>query len=131
MSGDRTDRPGGRSPRVTHLSWGRLEVEDRKEPYKDAKLWPGGSRSWDWAETGTRHVPGIQPADVQELVEHGARTVILSRGMLRRLRVEDRTLRWLADRSVGVEVLPTERAVERYNELAGEEPVGALLHSTC
>jgi len=35
-----------------------------------AKLFPGGLREWDWRETGTRHVPGIQHADVQELIEH-------------------------------------------------------------
>ena len=30
---------------------------------KDFKLYPGGGREWDWNETGTRHVPGIQPGD--------------------------------------------------------------------
>ena len=29
-----------------------------------AKLYPGGARAWDWRETGTRHRPGIQPADI-------------------------------------------------------------------
>ena len=52
----------GRSPRITHLSWGRLEVEGGRS-FKDAKLWPGGGRAWDWKETGTRHRPGIQLAD--------------------------------------------------------------------
>ena len=60
------------SPRILLLSWGRIEVEGHP-PFKDAKIFPGGAREWDWHETGTRHVPGIQPADVQELIEHGAR----------------------------------------------------------
>jgi hypothetical protein len=38
---------------------GRLEVEGKAEPYRDAKLFPGGSREWNWRETGTEHVPGI------------------------------------------------------------------------
>ena len=46
---------------------------------KDFKLYRGGGRAWDWAETGTRHSPGIQPADVEELVARGATTVVLSR----------------------------------------------------
>ena len=50
-----------------------------EKPYKDAKLFPGGSREWNWRETGTEHVPGIQPADVQELLDHGAKVVVLSR----------------------------------------------------
>lgn len=59
-----------RSPRITDFVWGRISVGDRV--FKDAKLWPGGAREWDWTETGTRHEPGIQPADVAELLEHGA-----------------------------------------------------------
>ena len=46
---------------------------------KDFKLYTGGGRAWDWAETGTRHSPGVQPADVEELVAHGATAVVLSR----------------------------------------------------
>src|SRR2546426_10551617 len=61
-----------RSPRIKHVSWGRLEVEGKAEPYKDAKLFPGGSREWNWRESGTEHSPGIQPADVQELLDHSA-----------------------------------------------------------
>src|SRR6516162_2220457 len=68
-----------RSPQITHASWGRLEVEGKAKPYKDVKLFPGGSREWNWRETGTVHVPGIQPADVQELLDHGAKVVVLSR----------------------------------------------------
>jgi hypothetical protein len=58
---------------------------------KDFKLYPGGGREWDWNETGTRHVPGIQPADVEELFAHGATVVVLSRGMDLRLHVDPAT----------------------------------------
>ena len=61
-------QPGARSPRITHISWGRMEV-DGLGTGKDFKLYPGGGRAWDWNETGTRHVPGIQPADVAELLD--------------------------------------------------------------
>jgi hypothetical protein len=49
-----------RSPRINYVSWGRLEVEGEAEPYKDAKLFPGGSREWNWRETNTSHRPGIR-----------------------------------------------------------------------
>ena len=49
-----------RPPRVVQVSWGRMEVEGLGAG-KDFKLYPGGGRAWDWAETGTRHSPGIQP----------------------------------------------------------------------
>ena len=38
----------------------------------------------------------------------------------------------LDEAGVETHVLPTEQAVERYNELqADDEPVGGLFHSTC
>ena len=119
------------SPRIEDLSWGRVVVVGAPAPYKDAKLFPGGSREWDWTETGTSHVPGVQPADLEELLDHGAEVVVLSRGQLRALRVPEETLDWLRGRGVEAYVHGTREAVERYNDLAGRRPVGALIHSTC
>jgi hypothetical protein len=120
-----------RSPRVTHISWGRMEVEGVDGPFKDAKLFPGGARAWDWRETGTEHEPGIQPADVEELLEHGATAVVLSKGFDERLRVTRETLSMLEDRGVSAHVRQTEEAIQLYNELTETERVGALIHSTC
>jgi hypothetical protein len=117
------------SPRVTDLAWGRLEVED--STFKDAKLFPGGARAWDWNETGTNHEPGIQPADVEELLERGATTVVLSKGFHERLGVTPETLRMLEERGVAAHVRQTEEAIRLYNELRETEKVGALIHSTC
>jgi hypothetical protein len=118
------------SPRIGHLSWGRLEVEGQGA-FKDAKLYPGGAREWDWRETGTRHVPGIQPADVLELLEHGAEVVVLAKGVHERLQICPETLALLKHRGVPAHVLATEDAVRRYNELAARHRVGGLFHSTC
>jgi hypothetical protein len=118
------------SPRISLLSWGRIEVEGYP-PFKDAKIFPGGAREWDWRETGTRHVPGIQPADVQELIEQGAKTVVLSKGVWERLQVCPETLEVLSKSDIQVEVLQTEAAVERFNELRENIAVGGLFHSTC
>ena len=120
-----------RSPRVTHLSWGRLEVEGVDGSFKDAKLFPGGSRAWDWNETGTNHEPGIQPTDLEELLEHGATAVVLSKGFNERLRVTRDALLMLEDRGVSAHVRQTEEAIRLYNELRETERVGALIHSTC
>jgi hypothetical protein len=119
-----------KSPRIAGLSWGQIEVEGYP-PFRDAKVFPGGARAWDWGETGTRHAPGIQPADVQELIEHGAKTVVLSRGVWERLQVCPETLKVLADKAIEVEVLQTEAAVKRFNKLRETVPVGGLFHSTC
>ena len=118
------------SPRISHLSWGRIEVEGYP-PFKDVKIFPGGAREWDWRETGTRHVPGIQPVDVQELIEHGARAVVLSKGFWEQLKVCPETVEVLAKNNIQVEILQTEDAVQRFNELRENIAVGGLFHSTC
>lgn len=119
-----------RSPRILSLSWGRMEVEGLGVG-KDFKLYPGGGREWDWTETGTQHSPGVQPADVEELLANGATVVVLARGMLRRLLVPPETLAALEQRSVATHVAGTREAVRIYNELAPHTPVSGLFHSTC
>lgn len=118
------------TPRITHLSWGHMEVEGHGR-FKDAKIYPGGAREWDWNETGTRHRPGIQPADVQELLEQGAQSVVLGKGINERLRVMPETVNMLREKGIDVEILQTEKAVERFNELREDRAVGGLFHSTC
>ncbi len=117
------------SPPITNLRWGQIEVEGQR--YKDAKLFPGGSREWNWRETGTQHRPGIQPADVSELLEKGAKVLILSQGMWNRLQVCPQTLQMLKDQGIEVHILQTELAAKLYNNLRETYPVGGLFHSTC
>ena len=119
-----------RSPRITTLAWGQIEVNG-VGAFRDAKVFPGGAREWDWNETRTTHEPGIQPADVAELLDHGATTIVLSQGMLKRLHVCPQTLRLLAERHVRTHVLPTAEAVELYNRLCDQERVAGLFHTTC
>jgi hypothetical protein len=121
---------GHRSPAILDIAWGRMEI-DGIGAGKDFKLYPGGGRPWDWSETGTRHSPGIQPADVEELLAHGATTVILSRGMDLQLETDPATLEYLAERAVTVHVLETREAVELYQSLIETTPAGGLFHSTC
>ncbi|RAY10726.1 hypothetical protein DPM19_34310 [Actinomadura craniellae] len=123
-----TEHP--RSPRITHLSWGRMEVVGIGTG-KDFKLFPGGGREWDWGEYGTRHLPGIQPEDVRELLDHGCAVVVLSRGMELRLHTMPETLSLLESAGVEVHSAETSAAVELYNRLAESRPVGGLFHSTC
>ncbi|WP_238010090.1 Mth938-like domain-containing protein [Dactylosporangium sp. AC04546] len=118
------------SPRILASSWGKLHVEGLGV-VKDLKAWPGGAREWDWSDTGTSHSPGIQFADVEELLDHGATVVVLSQGMEERLEVPDETVEALESRGVEVHVAPTPEAIALYNDLTGTAPVGGLFHSTC
>lgn len=119
-----------KSPRIKDISWGKIQVEGDRS-FKDAKLFPGGVREWDWNETGTHHEPGIQPTDVQELVENGARVIILSKGFYERLQTCAETIDTLKQQGIDFYILQTEEAVKRYNQLCEKEAVGGLFHSTC
>ena len=127
------------TPFISHIEWGRIDVvtpaaalASSTETFKDAKLFPGGARTWDWGETGTRHNPGIQLADAEELLAAGADVVVLSRGMDLVLQVPADTIAQLEARGIEVHVAQTADAVRLMNELAKlGRRVGALLHSTC
>ncbi len=119
------------SPRIESVRWGVMEIEGLASG-KDFKLYPGGGRPWDWRETGTRHRPGIQPADVEELLERGCEVVVLSRGMNLVLQTCPETLERLANAGVETIVAETTEAVSRYNTMVAEgRAVGGLFHSTC
>ena len=118
------------SPKIKKISWGEMEIENIGKG-KDFKLYPGGGREWDWKETGTRHVPGIQPTDVEELIEKGSEIIILTRGMELVLQTCPETLQLLQNKGITVYVEETRKAVELYNLLADDKLVGGLFHSTC
>lgn len=98
------------SPEIDCLSWGLMKVKGCSSSYKDCKVWPGGSRTWDWRETGTnvspthtwhthvtnrffysffpfQHHPGVQPADVEEVLKKGIEQLVIGRGMSEALQV--------------------------------------------
>ena len=75
-------------------------------------------------------MPGIQPADVEELFDHGSKVIVLSRGVLALETAPTREL--LHQRGVPYHIEETKAAVELYNRLAAVgEHVGGLFHSTC
>ena len=126
-----TNKNTAPSPYINHISWGRMEVKGVGVG-KDFKLWPGGGRQWDWRETDTHHVPGIQPIDIKELLDNGSQTIVLSRGMWLALQTRQETLDLLSEKHIPVHIAETKAATEIYNDLvSGGEAVGGLFHSTC
>ena len=119
-----------KSPKITKISWGNIEI-DSSQVFKDVKLYPGGARAWNWNETGTRHSSGIQYSDVQELIENGAEEIILTKGVLGRLRVSQELVKQLETEGLKVHVLKTKAAVKLYDSLIKRKKIGALIHTTC
>jgi hypothetical protein len=73
----------------------------------------------------------VQPADVLELIAAGAQVIVLSCGMLNRLKTQPDTQALLEARGIACHDLQTPRAVAVYNDLREQRKVGALIHSTC
>jgi hypothetical protein len=119
------------SPRILRIEWGKIDV-DGLGTFRDVKLYPGGGREWDWRETNTHHVPGIQPADVQELIENECEVIVLTRGMQLVLQTCPATLVLLKGLSITVFIEETNAAVATYNRLVSDgRAVGGFFHSTC
>jgi hypothetical protein len=116
----------------------------------DFKIWPTGSESWNWRAgrtcnhaVSTRHAPGIQVADVVDLIDD-ADIFILSQGVDGDLLVQELTVKYLEAKGKTVYCLPTikeskikgtiakESAIDLYKKLANEgKRVAALIHATC
>jgi len=119
------------SPEITNLTWGQIKIQGFNQNFKDVKLFPGGACEWDWGETGTRHKPGVKPADIDELLEKGANVVIVGCGMLKQLEVMAETQQYLKSQGIALHILQTEDAVKKYNQLRLKYRVGGLFHTTC
>jgi hypothetical protein len=119
---------------ISDLAWGNIEVSisGKKQNFKDCKVWPGGAREWRWGETGTHHNPGIQPADIQEILAHEVDAIVLGRGQLGRLGVSSATEAILRGQGIACYVEKTKKAVMLFNELVRNgKRVGGVFHSTC
>lgn len=119
---------------ITKLSWGQMEVsiDGQIHQFKDCKIWPGGAREWNWKETGTEHHPGIQPGDIEEILEHDVQALILSKGKFGRLGVCAETEALLQNRKITYYIEETKRATDLYNKFAKQGTrVGGVFHTTC
>lgn len=119
-----------KSPKIVHLSWGSMEIEGNIKG-KDFFLYPGGAEPWDWNVSGTNHRGGIQVADVEKILEKDATKIILSQGMLGRLRISKDVINLLEQSGIEYKILKTNKAMEEYNKWCEKELVGGLFHSTC
>jgi hypothetical protein len=139
--------------KISSLSWGKVIVEamNRTLPsgegrskttvdskvYKDVKIvsMPNNDGSyvkeWNWLETGTRHIPGIQVGDFAEFVDK-VDYVVLSKGMDEMLHTTDAAKEYLKNKNKNFVILNSRDAVAEFNRLVDlGVKVGALIHSTC
>lgn len=119
---------------ITHLSWGKIEIVTPQKTlvFRDCKVWPEGAKEWDWRLTGTHHQPGIQPADIEEILQSDVEVMILSRGMELMLYTCPETETLLQKLGIPYYIQETKQAVALFNRLTREgKRVGGIFHSTC
>jgi len=120
-------------PVIKSIEWGKILVTHNgsQYQYRDAKLWPEKSKVWNWGETNTHHVPGIQVADLKEFIDD-VDVVILTRGMDLALQIAPETVAYLNNIKKEYHIGETKEMVQLYNKLVKEgKRVGGVFHSTC
>jgi len=128
---------GPSEPRIKDLSWGKITIAQGSliKTYKDCRLWPTGSEAWDWSKTGTRHAPGIQFSDFEDLLAKHPETnmIILTQGMDNVLQTQSQTLDRLRTEypHITVHVANTKKAMGIYNDNRQTKVIIGLFHSTC
>ena len=119
---------------IKKLTWGSIEVQIGKETqtFRDCKVWPEGAESWEWDETGTHHKPGIQPADIEDILNKDIDVLIMSRGRMLRLEVCPETIALLKAHKIEYHFEETAKAVALFNRLITKDrKVGGIFHTTC
>lgn len=117
---------------INECSWGVINTNDDKI-YKDVRIFTDKTEKWDWGTTGTRHDPGIQIADVEDMLNSDVSYCVLSCGMQGVLKIKQETLDFLTQKNIKIYKDLTPEAIKIFNELSTKFPnkVIGLFHSTC
>ena len=113
--------------RLSGYRHGRIEVDGDVHTF-DLVITPNGIHADWWREGGHQVLPG----DIDMVLEDPPEILVLGTGSAGRMAPTSEALEALDEAGIEVEQLPTERAVDRFNELADAGvAVGAGLHLTC
>jgi hypothetical protein len=112
-------------PRLEQYTFGRLIVDGREETQDVIVLPDRVVRNW-WRRDGHSLVLD----DLGEVMEDLPLRLVVGTGAQGRMQPDADALQALERRGIEVEVLPTEQAVRRYEELNPAETAAAL-HLTC
>lgn len=136
------------TPVVSEIKWGSVTIKNKdgsEIKYKDCILTPEISFEWNFKTFGhpkngepvTSHqhktdlTKGIQIHSVRDLLDKGD-IFILSTGMTEDLGVHTSTVQYLKNKNKKVQVLKSDEAAKKHNELVKSGlRVVTLLHSTC
>ncbi len=111
---------------ITHYSFGRIVI-DGEEYSRDVIILPGRVES-PWRR---RHGHVLAPEDLTTGLQADPAVIIIGTGYSGAMQVPDATLAFLKAQEIEVLVVKTEKAVEVFNQAAGQRRIVAALHLTC
>ena len=113
---------------ITGYSFGRMEIGG--EVYtKDLMILPDGTilHPW-WRDSGHR----LTLADIEPVLQSSPAVLVVGTGDPGLMTPEPGLIQELEGRGIEVDVLPTARAVDRFNRLTAEgRPCAGCFHLTC
>mgnify|MGYP001046035465 CR=1 FL=1 len=113
-------------PRIESYRFGQIVVDGRRYT-SDLIIFPDRVQPDWWREEGH----SLSQADIWEVFADPPEVLVIGLGAMGCMRVPEETLAALQKAGIEVMALPTQRACEAYNELAGSKKVVAALHLTC
>jgi len=116
------------APRIEHYRFGLITI-DGKSYQNDVVIWTGGVIP-DWIR---KEGHSLHPGDLESHLERARpERLIIGLGAYGAMKVPEPTRQWIEGMGIELSALPTDKACERYNELAASGAgVMAGLHLTC
>ena len=111
---------------IESYSFGHIRI-DGSEYRSDVIIYPDRVDSSWWRREGHR----LYSEDIAEVLRLEPDVLVVGTGDTGRMKVTDEVREETERRGIELIVSDTHRAVEAYNELAGEKEVVAALHLTC
>ena len=113
--------------RIDHYSFGSITI-DGKEYSSDVIIYSERVDSSWWRQEGHN----LEPADLTDIVKAKPDILIVGTGFYGVMSVPEETLSFLKSHGLEVQVMPTKKAVELFNDVQGKaKSCVAALHLTC
>ncbi|MEN6405010.1 MAG: ROK family protein [Thermoguttaceae bacterium] len=118
-------------PEITRFRFGKITV-DRETYHRDLYIFVDGKikkrdQSIAKEQYDSTHVIG--PKELEKVCRGGPEILFVGAGKSSQVELTEDAQRYLAQRSIQFELLPTDKAVERYNR--SKQRKAALMHITC
>jgi len=112
---------------IDEYTFGRISVNG-KVYEKDIIIYPDGQvqDSW-WRESGHK----LCIDDIHDLIETDLEMIIAGTGSPGLMKAEEELIELLTKKGILFKALPSEEAMQLYNNLYMEKRIGACFHLTC